>query len=127
MIIGMAQEVLNHMGPDRRFWIVIGFVVLITLTEICAQTCLKMARVKKNALLLMVGIILYLLVATLLYRCYQFEGMGHTNLVWSCMTIILAMVVGVYLFKEPFNRYNWIAIALALGAIYFAHRGDEGN
>lgn len=123
----MAQEILNHMGPDRRFWIVISFVTLIALTEIAGQTCLKMARVKNKTYLLTLGILLYAMVAYLLYMCYQYEGLGHTNLVWSCITIVLALFVGYHWFKEPFNKYNWIAVVLAFGAIYAAHRGDEEN
>lgn len=123
----MAKEILHHMGPDRRVPIVLAFVVLITLVEICGQTTLKMAQVKKNQFLLIVGLGLYLVVAYTLYRCYEYEGMGHTNLVWSSMSIILASLVGYAWFKEPFNKYNWIAIAFALLAVYFAHRGDEGD
>lgn len=118
-------EVLHNMNPNQRFWIVIGFVVLITITEVLGQTCLKTARAQKKTWLLFLGIFIYCIVATLLWCCYSWEGMGHTNLVWSCMSIILALLVGYYWFKEPFNKYNWIAIGLAFGAIYFAHRGDE--
>lgn len=75
--------------------------------------------------MLLLGIFIYACVAFLLYHCYEYEGMGHTNLVWSSMSIVLALVVGYYWFKEPFNKYNWIAVGFAFGAIYFAHRGDE--
>lgn len=118
-------EVLAHKSPNQRFWIVLGFVVLITVTEVLGQTCLKTARAKKQVWMLFLGFLIYIGVAFLLYCCYEYEGMGHTNLIWSCMSIILALLVGYYWFKEPFNKYNWVAIALAFGAIYFAHRGDE--
>lgn len=118
-------EILGHKNPNQRLWIVLTFVILIAITEVVGQTCLKSAREQKKLWLLGLGILVYVLVAYLLYCCYQYEGMGHTNLVWSCMSIILALAVGYAWFKEPFNKYNWVAIALAFGAIYFAHRGDE--
>lgn len=121
----MKPEILNHQTPNQRFWIVIGFVVLIAVTEVLGQTCLKSARAQKKVSLLFLGFLIYCLVAYLLYCCYQYEGLGHTNLIWSCLSIVLAMLVGYYWFKEPFNKYNWVAIFLAFGAIYFAHKGDE--
>lgn len=118
-------EILARKTPDQRFWIVLGFVILITFTEVLGQTCLKTARAENKRWLLFLGFFIYCMVAYFLYCCYQYEGMGHTNLIWSCMSIILALLVGYYWFKEPFNKYNWVAVALAFGAIYFAHKGDE--
>lgn len=112
---------------QRRFWIASGIVVMIALTEVVGQACLKKARTQNIKWMLIVGMVVYLGVAYLLYVCYDYAGMGHTNLLWSCMSIILAILVGYHMFKEPYNSYNWVAAAFAMGAIYFAHRGREAG
>jgi drug/metabolite transporter (DMT)-like permease len=73
------------------------------------------------------GVRFYAVVATLLYFSYKYEGLGHINLVWSCVSIIIAILIGCILFHEPHNKYTYVAIILAFGAIYFAHRADELN
>lgn len=120
-------EILDNKIPNERFWTVIWIIVAITFVEACAQTSLKTARVKKNIYLVPLGMVFYATVAGLLYMTYKYEGLGHVNLVWSCASIIIAILIGCFLFNEPHNRYTYIAILLAFAAIYFAHRADELN
>lgn len=122
----MSQpEVVRDMIPDQRFWIVIFLVVMICLLEACGQTCIKKARVHGLGFWIMIGAVFYCIVALLLYMSYKYDGMGHVNLLWSCLSIILAITIGVILFKEPFNRYTLLAIFCAMVAIWFAHKADE--
>ena len=120
-------EILDNKTPNERFWVVLWIVVAITIVEACAQTSLKMARVKKHVYLVPLGVLFYSIVACLLYITYKYEGMGHINLVWSCASIIIAILIGCILFNEPHNKFTYIAILFAFGAIYFAHRADELN
>lgn len=122
-----SPEILDNKTPNERFWVVVWIIVGITLVEACAQTTLKTARIKNNIYLVPLGMIFYAIVASLLYMTYKYEGLGHVNLVWSCASIIIAILIGCILFKEPHNRYTYMAILLAFGAIYFAHRADELN
>lgn len=118
-------EILGKKTPNQRLWLVLGFVLIITVFEACAQTSLKTARARRKHYLIPLGILFYTIVALLLFYCYKYEGMGHTNLVWSCLSIIVAILIGCLLFNEPHNRYTYLAIVLAILAIYFAHRADE--
>lgn len=122
-----SPEVLDNKTPNERFWLVIWIIVGITIVEACAQATLKTARAKKMAYLVPLGVLFYAIVAYLLFVSYKYEGLGHVNLVWSCASIIIAILVGCLLFNEPHNRYTYIAITLAFAAIYFAHRADELN
>jgi drug/metabolite transporter (DMT)-like permease len=122
-----GPEILDNKTPNERFWVVIWLVVGITLVEACAQATLKTARIKGMPYLVPLGVVFYAVVATLLYFSYKYEGLGHINLVWSCVSIIIAILIGCILFHEPHNKYTYVAIILAFGAIYFAHRADELN
>lgn len=114
----MATEIIRGLKPNQRFWIAIKFGLLISLIEIISQFNLKKG-------ILIYGILGYTLVATILFYALTFEGLGHMNLIWSCMSIITCYTLGRIYFDEPFNRFTIIAIVLALTAIYFAHRSDE--
>lgn len=121
------QEILDHKTPNERFWVVIWLVVAITLTEACAQFTMKTARARNETYLLPLGAVFYVMVSLLLYVSYKYEGLGHVNLVWSCASIVIAILIGCIWFNEPHNRYTYTAILFAFGAIYFAHRADELN
>ena len=111
-------EVLNDLVPNQRFWIVIRFAILISLIETFTQFTIK----KRN---IISGILGYSLIVLILYNAYNYEGLGHMNLVWSCVSIITCYIVGCVYLNEPFNKYTVGAIFFALCAIYLAHRADE--
>jgi multidrug transporter EmrE-like cation transporter len=113
------MEIVNKRTPNARFWIVIRFAILICLAESFSQSTLK--HNKHPSL----GFLGYMIVAALLYKSYEYENLGHMNLVWSCMSIITGYIVGYLLFNETLNKYTIVSITLALIAIYTAHLSDE--
>ena len=123
--MNQTPEIINNKNPNERFWIVIGIVSVISLVECYSQYSLKKGNGDHNYNSLFFGIFGYAIVCYLLWQCYNFEAMGHVNLLWSCMSIILAFLVGVFMFKEKFNKYTLVAIALAVSAIYVSHLSDE--
>ena len=120
-----SSEIINGKIPNQRFWTVIGIVTAISLVECYSQYSLKKGNGEHNYNSLFIGVIGYSIVCYLLWQSYNFEAMGHVNLLWSCMSIILAFLVGILMFKEKFNHYTLIAIALAISAIYVSHLSDE--
>jgi multidrug transporter EmrE-like cation transporter len=51
--------------------------------------------------------------------------MGHVNLLWSCVSIIIAYMIGIKFFKETHNKYTCYAILFALAAIYMSYLSDK--
>jgi multidrug transporter EmrE-like cation transporter len=123
--MNQTSELINQKSPNQRFWIVIGLVTMISLVECYSQYSVKKGNGEHNYNSLFIGIFGYAIVCYLLWESYNFEAMGHVNLLWSCMSIILAFLVGVFIFKEKFNKYTLTAIALAVSAIYVSHLSDE--
>ena len=106
-------------------YIVLFLIFLITLSEAIAQYCIRCARnklcTKKKCIALFIGgMVAYCVVGVLLYKVYSFENLGVTNLVWSCMSIIVAFIVGKFFFTEKIKKHDVIAISLAIFAIIFA-------
>ncbi len=109
------------------FTTALSLIFLITLSEAIAQSCLKRARADSancNSLI-GVGLVAYIIVAILLFKTYKFEDLGHTNLVWSCLSIIVAFIVGAVFFHEVVNGFAILSIALACAAIACAHLSRE--
>ena len=111
-------EILDHLYPKERFRTVILFGIIISFVEVYAQYSLKSKRK-------LFGIIGYIVVALILFKSYDYEALGHMNLVWSCISIILCFVLGVIIFKEPFNKYTFLSVCFALIAIYLGYLSDQ--
>lgn len=106
---------------QSHVYILLTMVIVISILEICGQTCIRKFRDNGRVQFIIFGIVLYLGVVLLLFHSYRYHGMGIVNLLWSCLSIIMAIVVGHFIFKEDFNTYMAIAILLAFGAIVFAN------
>jgi multidrug transporter EmrE-like cation transporter len=111
-------EVIQHRSPNERLKIVLLFALMISLVEVYAQYSLKSRRV-------FFGVLGYIVVAMILLNSYNYEALGHMNLVWSCVSIIMCFVIGFFVFKEPFNKYTFLSVCFALIAIYLGHLSDE--
>jgi len=98
--------------------IIILFALIISLTEAFAQYSLKSNK-------LFFGIIGYSIVAMILFTSYNYEDLGHMNLIWSCVSIIMCFFIGVFIFNEKFNKYTMVAVIFAISAIYFGHLSDD--
>lgn len=109
------------------FWVVIGFALFIAGIEACGQTSLKTAQAQDRSYLVPLGMLFYALVGYFLYKSYYYEGMGHMNLVWNCMSTMTAFIIGFLLFGERFNHFTCIAIILAIASIAFAYLSSEKN
>lgn len=107
------------------FGIVISTALTIAILEACAQNCLKQSQMNNWKLGFYVGIGLYVVVGYLLFHAYKNIGLGKMQLIWSCISIITALVVGHILYEEPFNEYSFVSVILATAAIYVSHLGDE--
>lgn len=104
-------------------WMVVLSIILITIFEAMAQTCLKTYRNNSNYLYLGIAIVFYTIVCFLLINCYRNDGfLGEVNLMWSCMSIVIILLFGHIAFDEKLTQNEVFAILLAFAAIYFANK-----
>ena len=87
------REILSNLTPNQRFWLVIKFALVISFVESISQVNIK----NKN---LFIGLIGYFIIVFILYNAYNYEGLGHMNLVWSCVSIIMCYLMGYLFFEE---------------------------
>lgn len=102
--------------------IIVGMALFISTLEMCAQTCIKKTCDKTaRKLQLCIPMALYACIVFILYSSYEYEDMGRMNLIWSCISIIFAFVIGYGVFGEPFNKFTMIAILLAISSVFVAN------
>ena len=107
------------------FKLIVGFAIFICIMEALAQNSLKQSVMHKSDGIFIIGLVFYMGVGYLLHRAYHTIGLGQMNLVWSCMSIIVALSAGYLLYDEPFNRYTLLAVLFALAAIYTAYEASK--
>ena len=87
-------------------------LVFIVLSEAVAQYCIRRCKEEQKYHLFILGIFFYAFVCAGLYVMYGFRQMGIVNLIWSCMSILTIMSIGIIFFHEQINIYDILGMAL---------------
>jgi len=110
---------IQHIGGGT----VILIIMIIVIFEMTAQSCIKQSE--QQYILFFIAIVLYATICYLLLLCYMNHGkLGQINMMWSSVSIISGILVGYFIFGESVTMNRLIAIALAIGAVYFAQGTD---
>lgn len=110
-----------------NFNIILIFAVIICFFEACAQNSLKQSLIKKSENFYLLGLFFYVGVGYFLHLAYHKIPLGQINLVWSCFSIIIALIVGYLIYDEPMNKYTITAILFSFGAVYMSSLSNKHN
>jgi multidrug transporter EmrE-like cation transporter len=91
------------------------FAILIAFVETIAQNTIKTS--KHNSFQYIYGILLYTLVGYLLHKAYFIFPISRINVIWSCMSIIIAILLGYFVYDENMNTWLFLSIVFAILAI----------
>ena len=98
--------------------ILVFLVLLISLSECLGQTCLKKYSLTPTShWLYWLGVSFYALVCLLLVFSYKYRGMGLINVLWSGLSVLTIVSVGLIFFDETVTRLDWLGIALVITGI----------
>ena len=103
-------------SKDLKFYFLLIFTIVFF--ESIAQYHIKKSKLKRNYLYLLIAIFSYSVVCLLLDKCYDFDGMGITNFVWSILSIVTMLSVGYLLFDEKITNYDIIGMVLSVIGLY---------
>lgn len=95
---------------------VILIAIIIAICETIAQNFIKY----NNDITMFFGLTFYILVGFLLHHAYSNYKLSKVNVVWSCLSIIIATGLGYFIYDEHMNVNNFISVIAALISIYFA-------
>jgi spermidine export protein MdtJ len=111
-------------SKDLKFYFLLIFTIVFF--ESIAQYHIKKSKLKRNYLYILIAIFSYSVVCLLLDKCYDFDGMGITNFVWSILSIITMILVGALAFNERITKYDVIGMILSVIGLYlifiYGHR-----
>lgn len=95
-------------------------IVGVTLT-IVGDVFLKKSHLE-NYWFVALGIFFYVCGVIPVAIIFKKMDFGSVFLVWEALTVILALLIANFYFKEPFTVYKSLALALAIGALYFSYK-----
>jgi multidrug transporter EmrE-like cation transporter len=95
--------------------------MLIVVFENFAQYNIKKNKIEKNMFYIFLAIASYAMVCLLLGKCYDFAGagVGMTNFIWSILSIVSLIILGIIAFHETITKYDIIGILLCICGLYF--------
>jgi multidrug transporter EmrE-like cation transporter len=96
-------------------WMLILFIAVL---ETIAMSIIEDSANKNNKYYIF-GIILYTIIAYLLYNILKIGDIAITNALWNTTTVILVSLVGILYFEEKFTTYQYIGLGFAILAIIF--------
>ena len=105
----------------------IFLILLIVIFENFAQYNIKKNNIENNFFYIFLAIASYSIVCLLLGKCYTIKGagVGITNFVWSILSIISLIMLGVVVFHETLTMYDIFGIILCIIGLYFIFLKDH--
>ena len=99
----------------------IFLILLIVMFENFAQYNIKKNNIENNFLYIFLAIASYSIVCILLGKCYTMKGagVGITNFIWSILSIVSLIMLGVVIFHETITFYDIFGIILCMVGLYF--------
>lgn len=97
-------------------------ILFVASCEALAQSTIYYSNVSKNNIYLMLGIILYIFVAFAIYQAYNYKGVGMVNAIWSAISIILLIMIGLFIFNENISTQEYVGIIFIILGIVLTNR-----
>ena len=110
---------------DKGIYIIL--ILLIVFFESIAQYHIKKSKISNGILYLIIAFASYGIVCMLLKKCYDFNGMGITNFVWSVLSIVSILMVGVLAFNEKITKFDILGIIMSISGLYLIFVYDHPN
>lgn len=102
---------------DAKTRVMLALILFIVASEAIAQACIKKCKMTQKWHFYLLAVFFYGLVCAGLYNMYSYKSMGIANLLWSCLSIITMLTVGVIFFHEEVNYYDILGIILIFSGL----------
>ncbi len=102
----------------RNSVVLLFLVLLISLSECLGQSCLKKYSLTPTKhWLYWLGVFFYAMVCILLVLSYKYKGMGLINVIWSGLSVLTIVSIGLLFFNETVTPLDWLGIGLVIFGI----------
>ncbi len=96
-------------------------IITASCLTVIADMYLKKSG-RKNQKEIMVGFMLYALIAIPTVLAFKYVQFGVYYLLWEVLTTSIAIFIGTFYFKEKFTSYRFIAILFTLATIFLMYQ-----
>jgi multidrug transporter EmrE-like cation transporter len=101
---------------------IIKLIFFVVLAESIAQYNIKESLIKESNVRLLFAIFAYGFVCLFLRQIYSNKvAIGITNVIWSILSIITILILGIIFFHEKINQWDILGIFLAILGLYFIY------
>ena len=97
------------------------FVIILTITELGAQTIINKYHLLKHAkdreelwYLPYLASGMYSTIAFVLLHSYKYNKMSHIEVYWDAATTIIVPIAGMIMFNTKINAYGWTGILMTV-------------
>jgi multidrug transporter EmrE-like cation transporter len=97
---------------------VIIIALIIAVCETIAQNLIKTSE-SNSKITMFFGLTFYIIVGFLLHHAYNNYAISKVNVIWSSISIIVATMLGYFIYKEHMTPYNFLSVIAATLAVYF--------
>ncbi len=112
----------NKDNKDNLNFDIIKLIFFVVLSESVAQYNIKESLVKQSNIRFIFAIFAYCFVCLFLRQIYNNKGsIGITNVIWSILSIVSILIVGIVFFHEQVNNWDLLGIFLAMLGLYFIY------
>ena len=108
---------------NKTIWVMI---LIIAVLETIAMSVIEDSANKRNKYFI-IGIIIYCIIAYILYEILKDGNIAITNALWNATTIVLVTLMGIFYFDEKLTIYQYIGLAFAVLAVIFIEMNNILN
>lgn len=103
-----------------------SIAVILAITLGVGLTLVADIILKKSGLynvkLLLLGFLLYGVIAIPVALAFRFVQFGALFIVWEAVVVIVGIIVASFYYKEPFGLWRFMALMLAVGALLLSYK-----
>ncbi len=106
---------------------VLGLIILISISECLGQSCLRyFEKNPSKTILFFTGVLFYSVVCFLLVLSYKYKGMGIVNVLWSGISVLVILSVGILFFHEKITTMDkWGILFIIIGILLVMGEGSH--
>lgn len=96
---------------SKSVCLLLGIIMLISISECLGQSCLRIFyKNPKNVAYYAIAILFYSIVCALLVLSYRYGGVGIVNVLWSGISVLTILGVGMAFFNETITTMDIFGI-----------------
>ncbi len=121
----MENNIINNDSDNNKNTLnldIIKLIFFVVLSESIAQYNIKESLEKQSNIRFIFAIFAYVFVCLFLRQIYNNKGsIGITNVIWSILSIVSILIVGIVFFHEKVNNWDLLGIFFAIMGLYFIY------